>query len=716
MARSIQTVVSSGSLVILGVTLDYYERDDITVYFDDEAQLTGWGWVGTTDKTIVFDPAVPAGVTVKLQRRTDVDRMKHSFTSGAQFKNTNVDTNFLQLLHAVQEIKESGVPPSAVGGLDMVNEKITSLAPGTAGSDAVNKAQLDTAIAGVVAGSGSVTSATNLGTGLGVFANRVGDNLNLRSLVPGTNVTLVSDANSITINASVDSSGESNTASNVGTGAGVFKAKTGVDLALKSLRAGANVTITPGADDILISATAGPGTAPFKSLTEFGAVGDGTTDNTTAFASAAAYFYSTGRTVYIPEGVYLTAPFVINHNPAQAGDTVGFFFGSSPDRTIIRRLGTGAGTFITLGAPSNTAYISNVWASNITIDGGAISNGPALEMHRIVRTKFDCVRVRGGSTACVIREAINLAFHSCTFADSGTGMLITHHASSADASPNNINIYGGFVGDNTVCGINYDYGRMLNLNGVQIEGNGTTKGAAGQGGIIVGSNVGGSASSGYPNGIIVDACWFESNRGVADVLLQSGLNTIRGCVFWSQESQVTNSMRVTGGKYSLTTCKFAFAFTAGVPALFEGALVQAGNFIANCTITNLSWDPVKTVLVTSGVYGSTVTANSAIYARGLNVAPVWSALSGTTINKPVILCGGDTSSATPTIPFGRTMANNNTVVIVQPIDVQQANTVYSPLLTGVTTTGFTISKDVISPTVKSVSNYAVYWIAIGEEA
>ncbi len=121
MARSIQTVVSSGSLVILGVTLDYYERDDITVYFDDEAQLTGWGWVGTTDKTIVFDPAVPAGVTVKLQRRTDVDRMKHSFTSGAQFKNTNVDTNFLQLLHAVQEIQESGVPPSAVGGLDMAN-------------------------------------------------------------------------------------------------------------------------------------------------------------------------------------------------------------------------------------------------------------------------------------------------------------------------------------------------------------------------------------------------------------------------------------------------------------------------------------------------------------------------------------------------------------------------------------------------------------------
>lgn len=561
-------------------------------------------------------------------------------------------------------------------------------------------------------------SVVNVGTGMDVLVNEAPSQQSVlaKSIKAGTNVTITDDGATLTINSTASGgTGGITGATNAGTGTGVASGVSGTSLVLKSLKAGPNISITSTADEITVEATAGPGTSPFKSLTEFGAVGDGTTDNTTAFASAAAYFYSTGRLVYVPDGVYLTSPFVINHNPAQAGDSFGFFFGSSPERAIIRRLGTGAGTFITLGAPSNTAYIGNVWASNITIDGGAISNGPALEMHRVVRTKFDCVRVRGGSTACVIREAINVAFHSCTFSDSGTGMLITHHASSSDASPNNVNIYGGFVGDNTVCGINYDYGRMLNLNGIQIEGNGTTEGAAGQGGLIVGSNVGGSASSGYPNGVIVDACWFESNRGVADVLLQSGLNTIRGCVFWSQESQVTNSMRVTGGKYSLTTCKFAFAFTAGVPALFEGASVQSGNFIANCTITHLTWDPAKTVLVTNGVYGSTVTANSAISARGLNVAPVWSALSGATINKPVILCGGDASSATPTISFGRTMANNNTVVIVQPIDVQQANQVYSPLLTGVTTTGFTISKDVISPTAKSVANYAVYWIAIGEE-
>ena len=259
MARSIQTVVSSGSLVILGVTLDYYERDDITVYFNDVAQLTGWGWVGTTDKTIVFDPAVPAGVTVKLQRRTDVDRMKHIFTSGAQFKSTNVDTNFTQLLHAVQEIQESGVPPSAVGGLDMANEKITSLAPGTTGADAVNKAQLDAAVASV----GGTVSAENVGaSGLGLFKEKVLSMLRFKKLVQGAGITLTDSADAITISAT--------------------------------------------------GGVGGSGTDYFANIADFGAVGDfvlgpGGTGSGTANDTAVMSAIATGKELWIPAGNYYVA-------------------------------------------------------------------------------------------------------------------------------------------------------------------------------------------------------------------------------------------------------------------------------------------------------------------------------------------------------------------------------------------------------------------------
>jgi hypothetical protein len=52
--------------------------------------------------------------------------------------------------------------------------------------------------------------------------------------------------------------GENNTASNVGAGAGIFKQKVGVDLELKSLIGGTGISLVNGTDDITINLTGAP--------------------------------------------------------------------------------------------------------------------------------------------------------------------------------------------------------------------------------------------------------------------------------------------------------------------------------------------------------------------------------------------------------------------------------------------------------------------------
>lgn len=52
-------------------------------------------------------------------------------------------------------------------------------------------------------------------------------------------------------------SGETNTASNIGTGIGIFKQKTGVDLEFKSIAEGSNITFTEQGDSIIISSSGG---------------------------------------------------------------------------------------------------------------------------------------------------------------------------------------------------------------------------------------------------------------------------------------------------------------------------------------------------------------------------------------------------------------------------------------------------------------------------
>jgi hypothetical protein len=104
-------------------------------------------------------------------------------------------------------------------------------------------------------GTGEVNSGSNIGSGLGVYAQKNGVALEFKTLKTGSNVTMTSDADSITISATP--TGEVNSGSNLGTGEGVYTQKNGVALEFRSLVAGSNVSFTTSSTEISIAATVG---------------------------------------------------------------------------------------------------------------------------------------------------------------------------------------------------------------------------------------------------------------------------------------------------------------------------------------------------------------------------------------------------------------------------------------------------------------------------
>lgn len=106
---------------------------------------------------------------------------------------------------------------------------------------------------------GKVDSASNVGAGSGVFKQKTGTNLEFKSVVAGTSITVTPNANDVTI----ATTAEANTASNVGAGAGVFKAKSGVDLQFKSLVQGTGISVTPGTNDVTIAVNSTASTLPY---------------------------------------------------------------------------------------------------------------------------------------------------------------------------------------------------------------------------------------------------------------------------------------------------------------------------------------------------------------------------------------------------------------------------------------------------------------------
>lgn len=89
------------------ISFEYDEKyDAVHVFLNDVAvEDLGYTVSQVNAVTLKVEPAIPEG-TVRVERETDIDKMKYIFDAGALFIDQNVDADFRQIVHSQQEVRD----------------------------------------------------------------------------------------------------------------------------------------------------------------------------------------------------------------------------------------------------------------------------------------------------------------------------------------------------------------------------------------------------------------------------------------------------------------------------------------------------------------------------------------------------------------------------------------------------------------------------------
>ncbi|VUX47811.1 hypothetical protein DF3PA_70132 [Candidatus Defluviicoccus seviourii] len=214
-SRSISntSTVRSSARIIFSATEDHDHTNNYTGTKIDFYTIPNLSSTNTLALTIDQDQSVSVG-NIKLKTNT--------------ISSTNTDGNIV-------------LDPNGSGTVDVSSARITSLATPTSGTDAVNKSYVD---ATFLTSSSILDSLGDVSVGSPGLSE------------DGYVLTWDHTAGYFVLTAPV-TAGEVNTASNLGAGEGIYESKSGVDLRFKSLVAGTNVSLDTTANTITINAAAG---------------------------------------------------------------------------------------------------------------------------------------------------------------------------------------------------------------------------------------------------------------------------------------------------------------------------------------------------------------------------------------------------------------------------------------------------------------------------
>ncbi len=317
--------------------------------------------------------------------------------------------------------------------------------------------------------------------------------------------------------------------------------------------------------------------ADVVSVKDFGAVGDGTTNDTVAFNAALA----TGKSIYVPDGSYLL-------NALTAITQSGTLFGNGRTSILIFNT-TGAGIDVNLGQVQNKNFV----VRDLTFKN--VTNTPAAFVRNSNSLNFlieRCYFVDSSVTWCIENlKGYGFSVRDCIFSNmTGSGIKL---------SDNGVDLYS-YAASVNGCDLTSVSGTGIQVGGTSyFELHDTV--IEGIGGIAL-DVLPDATTNATAKNIIISACHFEANSGT-DINLNSGVRicaaAITACVF-------AGSPVIALGTGSSVTLIQVSGATAD-PLTITGSSAASALLIDCSDITN------------SGVpfWSSIVRAGGAIFAGGI---------------------------------------------------------------------------------------------------
>ncbi len=461
---------------------------------------------------------------------------------------------------------------------------------------------------------------------------------------------------------------------------------------------------------------------------DYGATGDGTTNDTTSVQNALNAAVAAGRNLHFPAGEYKVANISLTTTTAHISIT-----GDSSGHTILKNT-IDTNPVFSIGTSCNQINVSNLtFAGNGTVRAWGTGNGVAGNASLSGYTRPTVV----AAVRCTDVNHVN--FDACYFQDALIGLelrggivvVVTRcyayyndtygykiWRDSGSSWPNLVTLRDSSAIENGFGGVYFDHGRLLLIDGGDMEGNGknTTVATTIACGVYVGANTGNEngATAGPNSGafhsqaITIRNVWFEQNgnnngsgvpnsTSMACVVHNHGILTVENCT--GTNVVAGRYFRINGGQYHIKNFHCESAMTVTKNYVDEGASSGNANLCSVNTITNLTNNTTGTA------------AN--ITAANMLIDPSKTIVDGRKFAEKQVQSGsGSTTSGALTVTFPVAFAATPNVV-AQVLTNDGGQRMYSAEVYGVSTTGFSLrSKSITSGVITTTDAHTIMWIAV----